>query len=332
MITDKGIRNRFFRRFLKYACIISVFISVGLFSFSAYAFDILLGVGESGTFSHFAGRTISRIITNNADDINCKIVPAAGDVHNITNLRDGSLDIALIDSRMLYDALNKKGRFEFIDITYENLRTLIPMYQIPITLVVRSDAAIAALDDLIGKRFNAGAPLSRQHLAFDTIMEAKNWRTVDFKLFEELPASHSQDTMAFCHGAIQAMMSVGVHPDSTLNHLLKLCKAQLVNMDDDDIKKLIGENPAFTNITVPAGVYPSQSEEVATFGTTALLVASEDLDAQTVHKIINALYKNSKRLKTAHPALTLISADAAKKFNVGGKLHPGAVKFFETQK
>ena len=332
MITDKGIRSRFFRRFLKYACIISVFMGAGLFSLSANAFDIRLGVGESGTFSHFAGRTMSRIITNNADDINCKIVPAAGDVHNLTNLRDGSLDIALIDSRMLYDALNKKGRFEFIDITYENLRTLIPLYQIPITLVVRSDAAIATLDDLIGKRFNAGVPLSQQHLAFDTIMQVKNWRSVDFKLFEELPASHSQDTMAFCHGAVQAMMSVGVHPNSTLNHLLKLCKAQLVNMDDDDIKKLIGENPAFTKITVPAGMYPSQSEEIATFGTTALLVASEDLDAQAVHKIINALYKNSKRLKTAHSALTLIPAGAAKKYNAGGKLHPRAVKFFETQK
>ncbi len=332
MITDKGIPNRFFRRFLKFACIISVFISVGLFSLSANAFDILLGVGESGTFSHFAGRTMSRIINKNADDINCKIVPAAGDVDNLTNLRGGSLDIALIDSRMLYDALNKKGQFEFLDITYENLRTLIPMYQIPFTLVVRGDADITSLDDLIGKRINAGAPLSQQHLAFDTVMKVKNWRNVDFKLFEELPASHSQDTMAFCHGAVQAMISVGVNPNSSLTHLLKLCKAQLVNMDDDDIQKLIGANPAFTNITVAAGVYPSQSKEIATFGTTALLVASEDLDVQTVYKIINALYKNSKRLKTAHSALTLISADAAKKFNAGGKLHPGAVKYFEEHK
>ncbi len=128
------------------------------------------------------------------------------------------------------------------------------------------------------------------------------------------------------------MMSVGVHPDSTLNHLFKLCKAQLVNMDDDDIKKLIGENPAFTNITVPAGVYPSQSEAITTFGTTALLVASEDLDAQTVYKIINALYKNSERLTTSHSALTLMSADAAQKYNAGGELHPGSVKYFKEHK
>jgi len=332
MITDKGIPNSFFRRFLKFACIISVFISVGLFSLSANAFDILLGVGESGTFSHFAGRTISRIINKNVDDINCKIVPAVGDVHNLTNLRGGSLDIALVDSRMLYDALNKKGRFEFLDITYENLRTLIPMYQIPFTLVVRGDSAIAALDDLLGKRINSGAPLSQQHLAFDTVMQVKNWRKVDFKLFEELPASHSQDTMAFCHGAIQAMISVGVHPDSSLNHLLKLCKAQLVNMDDKDIQKLINDHPAFSTITIPAGVYPSQSKEVATFGTTALLVASEDLDEQVVYKIMNALYKSSKRLKTAHPALTMMSSDAVLKYNAGVKLHPGAVKYFEEHK
>jgi len=332
MITDKGISNGFFRRFLKFACIISVFISVGLFSLSANAFDIRLGVGESGTFSNFAGRTMSRIIIKNTDDINCKIVPAAGDVHNLTNLQDGSLDITLIDSRMLDDALNKKGRFEFIDITYENLRTLIPLYHIPFTLVVRSDAGIASLDDLKGKRINAGAPLSQPHLVVDTLLQVKNWSKKDFKLFEELPASHSQDSMAFCHDAIQAMFHVGVHPDSSMNQLIKLCEARLVNMDDEEIQKLIEARPAFSTITIPAGVYPSQSQEITTFGTTALLVASADLDEQTVYKIINALYKNSKRLKTAHPALTMMPADALQKYKAGGKLHPGAVKYFEEHK
>jgi len=332
MITDKGIRNRLFRRFLKYACIISVFMGVGLFSLSANAFDILLGVGESGSFSNFAGRTISRIINKNADDMNCKIVPAADDVSNLTNLRGGSLDIALIDSRMLHDALNKKGYFEFLDITYENLRTLIPLYHIPFTLVVRGDADIAKLDDLKGKRINAGAPLSQPHLVVDTLLQVKKWSKNDFTLFEELPASHSQDTMAFCHGAIQAMIQVGVHPDSSLSQLLKLCEAKLVNMDDADIQKLIKANPAFTSISIAKDVYPSQSQGITTFGTTALLVASEDLDEQAVYKIINALYKDSKRLITAHPALTMMPAGAVQKYTAGGKLHPGAVKYFEEHK
>jgi len=64
---------------------------------------------------------------------------------------------------------------KFLDISYENLRALVPIYDVPITLLVRSDAKITSLEELQGKRINAGSPLSLQHFAVDTIMKAKNW-------------------------------------------------------------------------------------------------------------------------------------------------------------
>jgi len=184
MITNKRKKTICFIRFFNRTLIISAFLTVGLFPFSANAFDILLGTGETGTFSHFTGRMLCRVINSYSDDMNCKTVPtpddvdAPDDVHNLTNLRGGFLDIGLIDSRMLHDAINKTGDFEFLDISYENLRVLVPLYYTPITLVVRSDARITSLEDLKGKRINAGAWLSIEQLAMDTIMKAKNWSTI----------------------------------------------------------------------------------------------------------------------------------------------------------
>ena len=260
--------------------------------------------------------------------MNCKTVPAPDDVDNLTNLRGGSLDIGLIDSRMLYDAINKTGNFEFLDISYENLRVLVPLYYTPITLVVRSDAGINSSEDLKGKRINAGAPLSMEHLAMDTIMKTKNWSNKDFSLVQELSASQSQDTMAFCHGTVQAMLHIGVHPDSSLQQLFKLCKARLVNMDDKDIEKLVNDHPAFSKINIAADTYPSHPQSTTTFGTMGMLVASEDLDEQTVYKIMDAIYSNPKRLKSAHPALSLFAVDAARKNDAGAQPHPGAAKYF----
>ncbi len=108
-MTDKQARNNRFIRFFKRAPIIFAFLIAGLFPFSADAFDILLGTGETGTFSYFTGRTICRVINRYADDIDCKPVPASGDEYNLTNLQGGSLDMALVDSRMLQDAMNKAG-------------------------------------------------------------------------------------------------------------------------------------------------------------------------------------------------------------------------------
>jgi hypothetical protein len=318
-------------RFLKLAIIVSTFLIVGLSPFSANAFDILFGTGKTGTFSHFTGRTICRVIDRHSDNISCKTVTASDDVQNLTNLREGGLDIALIDSRMLFDAINKTGNFKFFDIGYENLRVLIPLYDVPITLVVRNDAKIASLEDLKGKRINAGAPLSLQHLAVDTIMKAKNWSKKDFSLIGELPSSMSQDTMAFCHGRVQGMLHIGVHPDSSLQKLIRLCKASLVSMDDNDIQKLVSDHPALWKISIAADTYPSISKGLTTFGTRAMMVASEELDEGIVYQILDAIYSNRDRLKSAHPSLSLYSVGVAQKSATGIKLHPGAVKYFSEQ-
>ncbi|MGD9044112.1 MAG: TAXI family TRAP transporter solute-binding subunit [Desulfobacterales bacterium] len=317
-----------FKRFCRRAPIILTFLIVAIFPFSANAFDILIGTGETETFSHFAGRMLCRVMNKHSNDLNCRTVPGPGDAHNLTNLQGGSLDIGLIDSRMLHDAMNKIGYFKFFDISYDNLRTIAPLYDDPVTLVARRDAEIASLDELKGKRINAGAPRSPQRLVVDTILKTKKWTKADFSLVGEISASLSQDTMAFCHGTVQAMVHIGVHPDSSLQKLLKLCEANLVGMYDADIEKLVNDHPAFFKINIAADTYPSLPTGVSTFGTQAVLVVSQDLDAQTAYNIVDAIYSNRKRLKNAHPALAPLTLDADRKSVVGIQLHPGAEKYF----
>lgn len=315
-------------RSMKRCSVLFVLILVGFSPVSANAFDLFLGTGESGTFSYFTGRMLCRVINSDVEDVNCTVAPASDDVNNLTNIQGGSLDMALADSRVLYDAFNKAGQFEFLDISYDNLRTLTPLCDIPVSLVVRDDAAITSLEDLKGKRLNAGSPGSSQRLAVDTVLKAKNWTQDDFTLFGELPPSQSQDTMAFCHGTIQAMLHVGVHPDPSLQQLFKLCKAQLISVSDDDMGKMVDENPAFWETDIAADTYPAVSKALTTFGTRAMLVVSEDFDEETAQKIIEAIYANQERLKGAHPALTLFDAAEVKKSASDMKLHQGAESYF----
>lgn len=316
----------FFRRIR----IISLFLIVGIcaFPFSAYSFDILLGTGAPGSFSYFSGRVLCRMINNQVDDINCRQVPATDDVYNLTNLQSGSLDLSLVDSRTLFDVINKTGDFEFLDISYENLRALAPLYDIPITLIVRNDAGIDSLADLKGKRINAGAPGSLQYLAVNTILKAKKWSRKDFSLVGDLsPSQSNDDTKAFCYGTMQAMVYVGIHPDFSLRRLLKTCNGNLLNMNDSDIKKLVNNDPALWKIDLAAGTYPSHPEKIVTFGTRAMLVASGDLDQETVYRIIEAIDKNKQYLTDAHSALSLFSLGTARKSAQGIQIHSGAAKY-----
>ncbi len=57
-------------------------------------------------------------------------------------------------------------------------------------------------------------------------------------------------------------------------------------------------------------------------------MASQDLDDETVYKILDVIFSNRKRLSNAHPALFLQKPDISKIKSMGINLHAGAVKYF----
>lgn len=309
-----------------------IFLFLGSFLVPVQAFDVFLGTHERKTFSNFSGRMLERVINREINGINCRVIPGSGDIHNLTNLLQGSLDIALINSRMLYDAVNKKGNFKFLDINYQNLNVIAPFYGVPITLIAGKNTSIKKLGDLKGKRINIGAPLSLQRLSFNRIFAAKSWSKGDFSLVAEISDSLSQDTMALCHGSIDAMIHIGVHPDSSVRQLLRLCQASFAAMNDNDIAQLVKSSPAFFKFNIPSGTYPSQNQDIITFGTQTLIVASQNLDKKTVYIILDAMYKGRLRLSAAHPALGFKKPDIQEMTDAGIKLHEGAIDYFSGNK
>lgn len=309
---------------------VSSIFAVSLFfaPMSASAYDILLGTGKIGSFSYFSGRMLCRVISNQVPEMTCVTQASDEEIDNLTNLQSGSLDLAIINSNVLDGAVNKTGMFQFLDISYENLAILTPLYDRPIGFLVRDNAGINTLNDLKGKRINGGAPGSIERRAMELIMQAKGWSVDDFARFEELPKSHSQDTMAFCHGTVQAMVTIGVHPVLSTQRLLDNCRAQLLDMEDDAIDKLVESRPACWKTVISSESYIGQEKSVQTFGTRAMLVASNTIDQETAYSLVKALYNNKKRLLRSHPALSLYPLQEAQKGLKGLSMHKGAEQFF----
>ena len=293
--------------------------------------DILVGTGSEDGFSNFVGRAICRILNRSLPDMNARAIPAETRTYNLTNLNGGSLDLALVDLRQLHDAKKHLGHFAFLDIRYDNVGVLFPLYQQPILLIVRADAGINTLADLKGKRINAGVARSETREAVEAIFAAKGWTRSDFQVVQALPASQGQESMAFCHGSIEAMVHVGVHPDSALEQLINLCGAVPVDLRDDDMLRWIDSHPVFSMSTLAAGTYPGLDKPVTGFGTTILLAASGSLDEETTLAILAALERNQANLKSIHPSLDQLSVKAWRGSELGIDLHPGAVAYFSAQ-
>ena len=69
-------------------------------------------------------------------------------------------------------------------------------------------------------------------------------------------------------------------------------------------------------------------ERLKSIGTQAALVASADLDQESVYHILEAIYSHQKRLHSAHPALASIDIAKGRQDYSGINRHPGVERFF----
>jgi len=330
MFDSSCMRFLFFTRWFKLPVRNILLLLTCTISFHSYSLDIRLGTAASGTFSNFTGKVICRTINKYASDLTCETTISQGInlTDNLTNVRSGSLDLAIVDSQMLFDAVNKAGNFEFLDIDYSNLRIVLPMYNIPVTLLVRGDAGIRNLTQLAGKRINIGSPRSSERLLMNSILAQQDWTRKSFSQVAELSVSSSQDTYALCNGLIQSTLHVGVHPDSKLTQVFDICGVKIASMNNSQIIKMVESSPSLTMVTLPSELYSNIDEDIQTFGQRATLVTSDTLDDETLMQILKALKSGADQLARSHPALSGIMS--AKPGTNTGKImvHPASRKYF----
>ncbi len=301
---------------------------------TSYALEILLGTSQRGTFDHHTGRAICRMLNNLADDLECWVEPA-GDashadaaVHNLTNIRSGSLDLGIVDSANQANAVHASGQYEFLDIRYDNLRSLFSLNSIPFTLIAYQGAGIRSFDDLRGKTVNIGNRGSSQREIMNSFLAAKKWSKNEFRLVEQIPASRSQDSMALCHRNVDAIVRVNVHPDASIQQVVKLCKGELINVSESDIAQFVRKNPSYMAINIPGGTYASNPTPVATFGVKATLLTSEEMDESSVYAVVKTVFENLDSLKRTHPSFASLTPTQMRVDSLTAPLHPGAIRYY----
>lgn len=236
-------------------------------------------------------------------------------------MQGGSLDLALVDSLLLVDSTTGQRAFQYLDINYDKIRIVSPLYNIPLTVIVRNDADIATIDQLPGKRINTGPFGSPEKHLFAMFMQTQGWTEEMFPVFAELSSSFSQDKIAFRQGDVQILVHNGVHPDNDILRLLAEDEASLIGFSADATLELITSTPSLSRQEIDESTYPSLADKLTTFGTTMTLVSSADLDDETIRLLINSLEKNKQSLQSMHPALSQFSIDKRPQWFGSIKVH-----------
>lgn len=288
--------------------------------------DIVVGTGSVLGVYFQVGRGICGLVNQNVEGVKCSAVPTAGSLFNMDSVRDYAFEIGIVQSDVQYKAYKRTGELEFVDVGYEELRSLFSVHGEPFSLVARRDSGIRSLADLEDRRVNLGNPGSGQRATMQVVMDAMGWTPKSFALAGELPAS--QQSLALCHGQIEAMVYVVGHPNKSIAKATDLCDAVIVNVEGAQIDQLVARNPYYSYMAIPGGVYQGNDQPVRTFGVRATVVVAEDMDEDMAYDIVKAVFDNIDKFRRMYPAFGQLDPERMVHEGLTAPLHEGALRYY----
>jgi hypothetical protein len=282
--------------------------------------NVLTG-GTSGVY-YPLGVAMSNLFSKALPNAKVSVQATNASVENLNLLQSGRGEIAFTLGDSLSDAWNGKADAGFNQ-PLKKLRGVAAIYPNYVQIVATASSGIKSLADLKGKRISVGAPKSGTELNARAVLRAAGITYADFAKVEYLPFGDSVDLMKNRQLDL-TLQSAGLGV-SSIKDLATSIDIVVVPVSADTVQK-IGD-PAYQAITIPANTYKGQTAGVPGIAIQNFLVTREDVPADTVYAMLDAIYGNLPALVAAHSAAKDITlANGAKGMPV--PLHPGAEKFF----
>ncbi len=276
----------------------------------------------SGTF-YPAGGALCREINKAADDrLACLVAATGGSEENLKRLRDGELDLAVIQSDWAYHAA---GRGINGDPPFAGLRSLFSLQPLVMTLVAGPESGVKTLDDLQGKSVSIGPAGSGLAAGARLVLEGLGFAPGSLELVE-MPVD--RQIPALCNAEIDAFLIPVAHPNGAVGSAVDLCAATFIPISGEAAERLIKAFPYYGAASIPAGLYLYNDDAVDSIGLVANVVADQSLDADLVYQIVKAVFDNLDDLREQHPVLENLRENEMTGPGLPAPLHPGALQYY----
>ncbi|ROR98022.1 hypothetical protein EDC56_3694 [Sinobacterium caligoides] len=298
----------------------------------AQAEDQFISIGTGGVTGVYfpVGGHICGMINRDRSKhgIRCSAESTGGSVANINTIRAGEMDFGIAQSDTQADAYNGTGPFK--GKPYKGLRSVFSLHPEPIQILVRADAKINTLDDLVGKRVNIANPGSGSRMNADLIMKEKGWDKSTFRITAEL--RNSEQAQALCDGKFDATFWSAGLPNASTQEATSTCDVKILAIDGDFAADFIQKYPAYSKVTIPGGMFMGNEKDIMSVGPLGTLVTSDKVSDEVVYQLTKAVFSNFNRFRRLHPALNNLKAEDMATTSLVAPLHPGAVRYYKERK
>jgi len=289
--------------------------------------DVVIGTASSTGIYYPLGASICRMLNleTSRPGLRCSEEPSSGPVESIESVRRGRLDIGVVPSDVLADAVAGQGAFRSRGPT-PGLRVLFAGPDEMLTVVARKELGIRTVAEIRGTRINIGNPGSRQRANLDRVMAALGLTRRDFADVRELPAAEQH--RAFCNKELDVIVySVG-HPSGLIHDVTRICQGMLVDVSGPAIDRLLAEYQEYERVVIPGGTYSANQADVRTFGVRAVVVTGPQVSDTMAYEITRTVFDNVDAFRRLHPAFETLSV--AEMVHPSGRapVHAGALRYY----
>ena len=283
---------------------------------------ISLGTATPGGGFPLYGNAFAEIM--NGADPTFSILPrnTKGSTENIPLLEAGNLDIALVAGEPAYEAFMGIGR------PRTNLKILTAMYSSPGMFVVRADSPYKTIRDLVGKPVAFGARGSGLPILSRYVLDGLGLKQDED--FQSVYLDRAGDGPAMVlDGRVAALWGAGIGWPGFTAMAGSAGGARFIAPDADEIARIRVKHIFLKPLTVPAGSYPNQNDQIDALGSWSFILARDSLPDDVAYRLARSLHGVESALcaKLAQACETT-AANTVTAAPDPELIHPGVLRYF----
>ena len=271
--------------------------------------------GDQGTYYGFGG------VLSETTSTNVTAIASGGSQANIEFIDAGDAQLGFVQSDVMAYAYDGTRLFEETG-KVESFSTVAALYMEQVQ-VVSVDPSITSVADLKGKNVSIGAAGSGTYFNALDVLAAYGMTEEDINPTYQ---SFGDSAEALQDGKIDAAFIVAGAPTTAVTSLATSKAVNVISIDDEHIKILLEQSPYYSEATIPADAYGTESD-IKTVAVDAVVVAGNDVSEADVYNFLYGVFENVDSITAAHAKGAELDLDFAA--SVGSvPYHPGAAKYF----